>query len=152
MQIVPAVFSCSFFALGLWVSSKGLSLYAEAKESVTWSKVSAIIEESEVISFRGKGGVKYIPEIKYTYVANGRAYSGRTLRLVHQLPMNREFASEITAKYRLRDKVEISYNHQKPSISVLEAGVFKGTFLGIIGGVGLCGLAVWVLLFWYLLQ
>lgn len=152
MQIVPVVFSCGFFVLSIWVSSKGLSLYAEAKESATWPTVSAIIEESEIVSFRGKGGMKYSPEIKYTYLVGKRSYSGQKIRLVHQLPTSREFAYGIIAKYQQGDTVEISYNPKKPSISILEAGVFKGTFLGIVGGVGLCGLAIWVLLFWYVLQ
>lgn len=131
------LFAGVFLALGLWQITAGIQTVLLAARSNGWPRVSAVITASTVSTNRGGRSKSYQPRIEYSYSVDGRIYSARQIRIVTQLPRAESFAKECAGRYPVGTNAKAAYKPGEPATAVLEPGLSKGAFVGLVGGAGI---------------
>lgn len=119
--------------------------YYFGKSSQHWPVISGEISSFKSSYINNPSAINsYQPEIEYVYIINGKNYKSSKLNFsLAQCMGNKENSVYYSKKYRVGNKVNVSYNPNNPIQSVLEPGIddkqyFITLILAVtcIGGIG----------------
>ena len=110
-----------------------ISLGRKAKASLQWPAVPGTVLLSQLVEDNSGEFTSYLPLVTYAYAVNGQAFQSSRVAFVASK------SRKVIAKYPKGNAVQVYFDPQQPSTSVLEKGgstrfmVFIGIAL-IIGG------------------
>lgn len=111
---------------GLGAAGAGWSLFeiGAAYASRHWPRtLGTIVSSSVQRESDDEGGNSYSASIRYTYSVNGTAYTSKRVRFGGSFSWGwRSPAQALQRRYPLQSPVEVHYDPEDPSRSVLEAG------------------------------
>lgn len=119
--------------------------YYFGKSSQHWPVISGEISSFKSSYINNPSAINsYQPEIEYIYIIDGKNHISRKLNFSLAQGMgNKENSRYYSKKYRVGNKVEVSYNPDNPKQSVLEPGIDNKQFfitltlvVACIGGIG----------------
>lgn len=104
-------------------------------ECLTWPETDGVIIESGVYERKDDDNSKmyYSPMIKYSFIVNGKKYTGdrKSYRSVEHT--DRKIAEDLLTDYPKGASIRIFYKPEKPEFSVLERGEPLGNFVFYLG-------------------
>lgn len=122
-----------FLGVGLWAINKGM-------QSENWDKETATIISSEIerkqSSSKGPQGVtktstSYSVRVKYSYTVEGSNYEGNTVGFGTMSHNEKSDAQEELKSYPKGKTIDVYYDPENPSDSVLKKGVFWPMYIVI---------------------
>ena len=125
--------SMIFLGFGLWAINKGM-------QSENWDKGTATvlmsdIEKSETKSKDAQGftrtSTSYSVRVKYSYTVEGNNYEGNTVGFGTMSHNERSDAQEELKSYPKGKTIDVYYDPENPSDSVLKKGVFWPMYIVI---------------------
>ena len=113
--------------------------------SSEWPKARGNVIKSyvDVTTPSGEGYYNYMPKVVYVYSVDGVDYEGNRIFFLED-GRGSSWSYKKVEKYKIEQQIEVFYNPQDPSISVLEPG---GSILGILLSGGIHFMGIGVLLF-----
>ena len=130
------------FLLSLWLVLHLSSNFYFSISSEHWPHATAHILSSGVYASGAGAGATFTPQVKYQFEANGKTYESSQIRYLQKTFYNADAANEVESPYPVGRVVQVAFNPQDPSQSVLEPGVPKGMWSQAIIPFfffGLCG-------------
>ncbi|HKS76080.1 MAG TPA: DUF3592 domain-containing protein [Terriglobales bacterium] len=128
--------------LSLWLVLHLSSNFYFSIASKHWPLATARILSSGVYASGAGAGATFTPQVKYQFEADGKSYQSNNIRYLLKTFYNADTASEVESPYPVGRVVEVAFNPQDPSESVLEPGVPKGMWTQALIPLfffGLCG-------------
>ena len=117
------------FTFFIW----GLPPLQYASASKDWPSANGEITRSEIYSEWKDGKTQYRPDIVYTYHVDGRSYVSSNVTVGDPLfASSISTAKRIQAEYPEGRNVDVYYNPDLPSFSVLEPGVKESGILTLV--------------------
>jgi hypothetical protein len=143
-------------AFGAYLIRSGISYWRTAEAMSGWPVVDAKVIESRVETRLIEGGdepfvARYIPQVRYSYTADGAAREGATIRigLADVGYTSERQAREHAGRYPAGARIAVRYDPSNPAMSVIETGQVGGVKKIVGGAITLAvGLAVFVLTIW----
>jgi hypothetical protein len=134
----------ALFVLGICLVWINLNEAYMGWTSNSWPSAPATIVSSEVLqtSQPRSTGAAWVPDIAYTFVANGREYTGTGIRFGSMESTDREWIEhQVNERFKVGRELVVFYNPDNPSIAVVEKGfdsfLFAYVLLGLVfAGVG----------------
>jgi hypothetical protein len=116
---------------------QSLLVIARGYASKHWPQTTGTIIESRVEEHgNADGQLLFFPHVRYRYRVGEKEYESTNIRFPTRSSASRRWAQAIVAKYPVSAAVSVSYFSQKPSISVLEAGLTGNALVGVTIGLG----------------
>ncbi|MBI2122008.1 MAG: DUF3592 domain-containing protein [Candidatus Sungbacteria bacterium] len=125
----------------------GIPMLMNATASQSWPAVEGVIKISEFTTNRDRddGGVTYGASIVYDYTVKGTVYSGSNVHFGQYSTSDPSYGRGLVNRYPVGEQINVYYDPNDPSISVLEPGAGWSSFmvvgigalftlLGFIGG------------------
>ncbi|PXA03335.1 hypothetical protein DDZ13_13005 [Coraliomargarita sinensis] len=135
----------SIFLAGIWLIAFSLSPLDNQTHSETWQTAQAVITSSEIKkhqtrrkapgSSKYKTRITYQPRLTYVYAIDGSEYQGDRLDFSHRSYSDMQVAKKVQGTYPVGREIEIFYNPENPSESVIIRDgkmIFPLTFFGIL--------------------
>ena len=126
--------SMIFLGVGLWMINKGM-------QSENWDKGMATITSSEIEKTESKSkdaqgftqtSISYGVRVKYSYKVKGSNYEGNTVGFGTMSHNERSDAQEELNSYPKGKTIDVYYDPENPSDSVLNKGVFWQMYIVIV--------------------
>ena len=126
--------SMIFLGVGLWMINKGM-------QSENWEKGTATITSSEIEKTESKSkdaqgftqtSTSYGVSVKYSYTVEGVNYEGNTVGFGTMSHNERSDAQEELKSYPKGKTIDVYYDPEIPSDSVLNKGVFWPMYIVIV--------------------
>jgi hypothetical protein len=129
----PTLVSLIFVIIGWLLARFALKMTAKAQQSRLWPSTEGEISHAATLyetSRSPSGGLSatYKADIAYRYQVNGKDYSSSTISLL-DVSSTAGQAQSIVDRYPDKSKVQVFYNPDDPSDSVLEPGTSTGLVL-----------------------
>ena len=111
---------------GLGVCGLAFSMRRRVRASRSWPRVAGTVVAADIASETSSsnttaGGRLFWPEIAFEYQVDGRTYTANTVHLVETHSSNRRPAEELVARYPVGTAVEVRYDPDDPSQSLIES-------------------------------
>ena len=122
-----------FLGVGLWAINKGM-------QSENWDKGTATITSSEIEKTERRSkdpqgfnqtSTSYSVRVKYSYTVEGSNYEGNTIGFGTMSHNEKSDAQEELKSYPKGKKIDVYYDPENPSDSVLKKGVFWPMYIVI---------------------
>ena len=122
-----------FLGVGLWAINKGM-------QSENWDKGTATITSSEIKKTERRSkdpqgftqtSTSYSVRVKYSYTVEGSNYEGNTIGFGTMSHNEKSDAQEELKSYPNGKKIDVYYDPENPSDSVLKKGVFWPMYIVI---------------------
>ena len=122
-----------FLGVGLWAINKGM-------QSENWDKGTATITSSEIEKTERRSkdpqgfnqtSTSYSVRVKYSYTVEGSNYEGNTIGFGTMSHNEKSDAQEELKSYLKGKKIDVYYDPENPSDSVLKKGVFWPMYIVI---------------------
>lgn len=130
--------------MGIVLVQDRIRLLMEGYASLDWPTVTGEVvaaEASPIID--AKVGPGWRIEVDYQYAVDGSVHHNDRLRHDRRLRgMTREEAEKKLERFQPRQSVDVHYDPDRPSHSVLMAGPDQGAWFGLLVGLGMVGIAV----------
>lgn len=110
-------------------------------ESFNWPTTTGLITSSKIESWTESGDTDFASSVEYEYVVDNRKYSSNRIRFggfLLALPGNKAEAEEALRLYASGNSVQVYFDPDEPSLSVLEPGAGRIRILLM--------LAIWVIM------
>ena len=126
--------SMIFLGVGLWMINKGM-------QSENWDKGTATITSSEIEKTESKSkdaqgftqtSISYSVRVKYSYIVEGSNFDGNTVGFGTMSHNERSVAQEELKSYPKGKTIDVYYDPENPSDSVLNKGVFWPMYIVIV--------------------
>ena len=126
--------SMIFLGVGLWMINKGI-------ESENWDKGTATITSSEIEKTESRSkdaqgftqtSTSYSVRVTYAYTVEGNNYEGNTVGFGTMSHNERTDAQEELKSYPQGKSIDVYYDPENPSDSVLKKGVFWPMYIVIV--------------------
>ena len=126
--------SMIFLGVGLWMINKGM-------QSENWDKGTATITSSEIEKTESKSkdaqgftqtSISYSVRVKYSYIVEGSNFNGNTVGFGTMSHNERSDAQEELKSYPKGKTIDVYYDPENPSDSVLNKGVFWPMYIVIV--------------------
>ncbi len=126
--------SMIFLGVGLWMINKGM-------QSENWDKGTATITSSEIEKTESKSkdaqgftqtSISYSVRVKYSYIVEGSNFDGNTVGFGTMSHNERSDAQEELKSYPKGKTIDVYYDPENPSDSVLNKGVFWPMYIVIV--------------------
>ena len=126
--------SMIFLGVGLWMINKGM-------QSENWEKGTATITSSEIEKTESKSkdaqgftqtSTSYGVSVKYSYTVEGGNYEGNTVGFGTMSHNERSDAQDELKSYPKGKTIDVYYDPEDPSDSVLNKGVFWPMYIMIV--------------------
>jgi hypothetical protein len=88
-----------------------------------WPQAEATILSSTLAYHFGRGGPSYTPTVSYSYQIAGQTYTGDKIDCFEPSYMFKARGWRRLAPYGVGSRVKVSYDAERPSLSVLEPGM-----------------------------
>lgn len=136
---VLLIFS-AIFILGGWLFHKNIigSITEEANVSKSWPNVQGKVTYAEIKRSKSDGTTMYSLDLKYVYSVNGQSYSGTPISAIDVSSSRPTGVKKDLKKYATNTEVQVFYNPEFPSISMLEPGWHLFTYLVQYGPLVFC--------------
>jgi len=125
--------SIIFLGFGLWAINKGMQ--SEDWDKGTATVLKSNIEKSESKSKDARGftrtSTSYSVRVTYSYTVEGNNYEGNTVGFGTMSHNERSDAQEELKSYPQGKTIDVYYNPENPSDSVLKKGVFWPMYIVI---------------------
>ena len=108
--------------LGLVVFSLGVILASISYSTKSWHTANALIMESKLVEVKTKTGFTYKPVVKYKYTADGKEYTGDSVRFIDFNYWSHSKALKVVEKFPVGKELESRYHKDHPKMTVLEPG------------------------------
>lgn len=137
--------------VGIGVATIGYGTYGviQAKRAATWPTTQAEIEACKTQSHQNSKGSSYACEVDYHYQVDGNSYHGDRIAFGYSSTNYERPHKQIERHLKKGRYVQVHYNPQDPSQSVLSTGTSANTWLPIVFGttwLTICG-AIWGMCF-----
>ena len=145
---VFAFLSC-FVGVGVAMLGYGTYGILQAKRSASWPTARGEIESCKMHSHRDSEGSSYGCEVDYRYQVNGETYQGDRIAFGYNNTNYKQPHKQIERHLKQGRYVQVHYNPQDPSQSVLSTGTSSNTWLPIVFGttwLTICG-SIWAMCF-----
>jgi len=110
------------FPGGSFLIMKSLFECARAAASRQWPVTRGKILSSEVTwTLAGRGGIMYGAKVSYRYSAAGRYFENNAIQAAPANFYDREIAKDIAARYPVGADIDVHYDPEDPSESVLDS-------------------------------
>ncbi len=115
----------------------GIPMLMSALASQGWPAVEGIITLSEFTAKqdRDDGGVTYGASVAYDYTVSGTVYDGSNVHFGQYSTSDPSYGRGIVNRYPVGKRVNVYYDPDDPSTSVLEPGAGWSSFM--VAGIGL---------------
>ena len=126
--------SIIFLGVGLWMINKGM-------QSENWDKGTATITSSEIEKTESRSkdaqgftqtSISYSVRVKYSYTVEGSNYEGNTVGFGTMSHNERSDAQEELKSYPKGKTIDVYYDPENPSDSVLNKGVFWPMYIVVV--------------------
>jgi hypothetical protein len=126
--------SMIFLGVGLWMINKGI-------QSENWDKGTATITSSEIEKTESRSkdaqgftqtSTSYSVRVTYAYTVEGNNYEGNTVGFGTMSHNERSDAQEELKSYPQGKSIDVYYDPENPSDSVLKKGVFWPMYIVIV--------------------
>jgi hypothetical protein len=126
--------SMIFLGVGLWMINKGI-------QSENWDKGTATITSSEIEKTESRSkdaqgftqtSTSYSVRVTYAYTVEGNNYEGNTVGFGTMSHNERSDAQEELKSYPKGKTIDVYYDPENPSDSVLNKGVFWPMYIVIV--------------------
>jgi hypothetical protein len=126
--------SMIFLGVGLWMINKGI-------QSENWDKGTATITSSEIEKTESRSkdaqgftqtSTSYSVRVTYAYTVEGNNYEGNTVGFGTMSHNERTDAQEELKSYPQGKSIDVYYDPENPSDSVLKKGVFWPMYIVIV--------------------
>ena len=126
--------SMIFLGVGLWMINKGM-------QSENWDKGTATITSSDIEKTESRSkdaqgftqtSTSYSVTVKYSYTVEGSNYEGNTVGFGTMSHNERSDAQEELKSYPKGKTIDVYYDPENPSDSVLNKGVFWPMYIVIV--------------------
>jgi hypothetical protein len=123
-----------FLGVGLWMINKGI-------QSENWDKGTATITSSEIEKTESRSkdaqgltqtSTSYSVRVTYAYTVEGNNYEGNTVGFGTMSHNERTDAQEELKSYPQGKSIDVYYDPENPSDSVLKKGVFWPMYIVIV--------------------
>jgi hypothetical protein len=144
-----------FMALsGAVFASVGISLYIRDLEPIRWTEVPATLLEAKAYKHIDvKGVASYLPQVRYRYEVDGKAYDGKQYSLIAWRTSVKEAVEgairQLQESQRNDSHIHARYNPERHEESVVAFGVSTPPFLAIafsspfvLFGVGIASMGI----------
>ena len=137
--------SMIFLGVGLWMINKGI-------QSENWDKGTATITSSEIEKTESRSkdaqgftqtSTSYSVRVKYSYTVEGSNYEGNTVGFGTMSHNERSDAQEELKFYPKGKTIDVYYDPENPSDSVLNKGVFWPMYIVIVVMVIILIVSIW---------
>ena len=137
--IALLVFS-AVFILGGWLFYKNISesIIEEANVSKSWPSVQGKVTFADIKTSLSDGTKMYSLNLKYLYSVNGQSYTGTRISAINSSSSYKTRVKKDLKKYTVNTMVQVYYNPDFPSISMLEPGWSLFTYLVQYGPLVFC--------------
>jgi len=146
-KIFISLFALPFFGIGVWMLWSVSTTFVDAWQMDNWVQTEARLTRGGYESHSGDDSVTYEAFASYTYIYEGRQYSGERVSLSggadnigsYQQDIGRNLQNALTSA----EPMLVFVNPENPAESIIDRGVrwgligFKSIFLFVFGGVGL---------------
>ncbi len=141
IAILGFLLSGSFALFMLFAAGQSVTDLVNDMESSAWPTTSGRIISSKIEQSEESGDTYFAPSLEYEYVVDERNYRSKRIRFgdfVPALPGTTAEAEEVSLRYTSGKSVQVYFDPDDPSLSVLEPGAGKIRILTI--------LAIWVIM------
>jgi hypothetical protein len=118
--------------LSLWLVGHLSANFYFSVASKHWPHAKAHIVSSGVYASGAGAGATYSPQVEYEFETGGKTYHSSKIRYLLHTFYNADAATEVEAPYPTGRTVEVSFDPQDPSKSVLEPGVPQGMWSQVL--------------------
>jgi len=124
-----------FVVVGLLQLAKCLVESSSAIAATDWPTVAGTVKSSGVRLVKGGKGDGHVPAVTYTYEVNGVSYQGKRIhfRDVSEMP---EQAEKTVSSYPVGATVQVHFDPDEPSESLLRPGLYRYSFIWLALSVG----------------
>ncbi len=105
-------------------------LVRKGYKSKHWPSVEGTVIESRVYYSNGESA-----HMTYSYVVNGRKYTGNNITVESIFWYTTRSAGRIASRSKKGDRIKVYYNPENPGDSVLKVGVCPETYIGLVLGI-----------------
>lgn len=128
------------FILGGWFFYKNISqtIVEEAEASKSWPTAEGIVTHADINTHLSDGTSMYAADIKYTYVVDGKTYSGNRISTLDGSSSSASEAKKDIQKYSEGSSVTVYYDPEVPAASLLESGSGFFTYMITYGPLLFC--------------
>ncbi len=133
----------AFLMLGLWCLALGTSKAIEGLRAQSWPKAQGRIISSRIHSLETQQKIRIARlcfDVDYLYLVGDEVYEGTRVNVGWRCFGSEKRIKDLARKYPSGKEVEVFYNPNNPSVSLLEAGLDWSIFL--LWGVGLVTISV----------
>ena len=121
------------FLFGLGLLAYGIFNGYRSMKAESWPVAEGIILTSQIERSISNGERRYRAIIRYSYQVNGNTYQNNRVSYVNV--STKGYAEKLVGRYPVDHTVDVYYNPNKPSESVLSAGINFGVALFLLVGV-----------------
>jgi len=122
---------------GLVLGGFGYFRYKVGRDSANWPAVTGKITYSRASYSKGEHGGQYLPSVRYTYLVNGKSYTGTRITSSDMYQKTLSLANDILRDYPVGGEVYVFYNPSDPATSLLEIGIRKNVYI-LLGAAFFC--------------
>lgn len=112
-----------------------------------WITTTANITNSHIQVTSYRGGYQYLPQVQYSFTANGKVYYGRDISIPNFREVRESDAMNKLAPYPINADVNVYFDPQNPNHSALIRPIFDWGYLLFIFSTGSLMVALSVFLF-----
>lgn len=151
MRYIIPIFCSIFMLVGLVIATYGVRDLVKASRSASWPTVEGTIIRSRINTKSDSNGSTYEPDIEFRYTVGNQVYSSTCIRAGMRMSASQRFAAAFTSRFPEGTAVRIGYDPLDPASGILEPGIHKQAFMGVVGGLGFAFVGAWFLLMVWLM-
>jgi hypothetical protein len=140
------LFPWPFVLLGGAALYFGVKQWELADQSTVWPKVPGTVQSSQVVWSHNDDGSTASARVVYTYIVLGRQHTGDKVRFGDYSSSDTSHADSLVSQYSPGQKVDVFYDPFDYSKSVLQPGVYGGTYF--VPALGAVFLVVGLFMLW----
>ncbi len=137
------LFFLAFLLLGMWCLALGTIKATEGLKARSWPKAKGRVISSRIQEMKTQQKIRIARlcfDIDYLYLVGDEVYDGHRVNVGWRCFGSESKINEMARRYPSGRQVDVYYNPQNPSISMLEPGLDWSVFF--LWGVGLVSLSV----------
>ena len=127
--------SLMFLFGGVAILWAAIDFYSEGQQSKNWPSTNGVITQSRVNVFGTSDGKEYKADIEYRFKVGEQTHTSDRVNLGYKTSTKLNgIAHTLVDNYYTRRKVQVFYDPNDPSSSLLENGIHWTTYLSFAGG------------------
>ncbi len=134
------IFGLVFAGIGVFALVRGVVHFRMGKASASWPYVegqviAATVDMSVSTDSDGMTTRRYTPRVVYSYTISGQQFSGDQINIGSTWHYPSQARAESKLAYQTGQRVNVYYNPENPSQTVLEPGSTRGAWGTLLIGI-----------------